>query len=503
MKRTLAFLLAVLLCGSLAACGRDPSVSSTESAASSPGTTAMDESTISTESTDPAQVVSTVTTASNAVSPKNTTTTRTAKTTKTQKPSSNQKDPNEIDTNKGEAINNVTLPPLKVQGKTVELLTWDSPESEASKKMIADYKKAYGATLKMTNADWGSMQSVLNSRVMAENPPDVVQVRSADYYTYQLSGILQDISGKIDYSTPLWKGAKGMSDSLKIFDKQYIAPYNSYVGLYIWYNKSIMLDNGIMDTPDKLYEQGKWTVSAMRSLAKELTVRDGENITQYGLGSNYGSLANCLEVARGAKEVKFEKKKFTSNMNDPALADVYNMMYDLYAVDKCMAPIDQHTNLFAKSRCAMLVEGSWLTQQRSFKALKQKGTIAMVPFPKWDGQPEYQLAEMQCLGIPRGAKNTDLGMSVIHFSRQLAIDANKLKESEEFSKETYFMTDKELKYQTEAASKGVIGSWVGIPNSPSYLMAMTVAYGNAWSVALEKYGPEMQKAVDELNAMFK
>lgn len=90
----------------------------------------------------------------------------------------------------------------------------------------------------------------------------------------------------------------------------------------------------------------------MRSLAKELTVRDGEKITQYGLGSDYGTLANCLEVARGATQVKRSGNTFSSNINDPALADAFNMLYDLYAADKCMTPIDQHNNMFAKGRCA-------------------------------------------------------------------------------------------------------------------------------------------------------
>ena len=48
-----------------------------------------------------------------------------------------------------------------------------------------------------------------------------------------------------------------------------------------------------------------------------------------------------------------------------------------------------------------------------------------------------------------------------------------------------------------------MGPGLGIPNSPQYLMSMMVAYGNAWSLAVEKYGPDLKKCVDELNAMAK
>ena len=488
MKRTLACLLAAILCASMAACGRNPvTPSSTESAGSAlsssdvsgdsaaTGGTETADTTQNTESNSPAQTTTAGKTPTKATSSK-----------PTSKP-----------------VVSVSLPSYNIQGQTVELLTHDSPETDASKELIARFKEAYGATLKMTNCDWASMQTVLNSRVMANNPPDVTVVRNADYYTYQLSGILQDISGKIDYSTPLWKDVKDINDSMKVSDKQYYAAINRWVGWYIWYNKSIMLDNGIMDTPDKLYDQGKWTVSAMRSLAKELTVRDGEKITQYGLGSDYGTLANCLEVARGATQVKRSGNTFSSNINDPALADAFNMLYDLYAADKCMTPIDQHNNMFAKGRCAMLVEGSWLPQQRSIKALKDKGSIGMVPFPKWEGQAEHQSGEVTCTGIPRGVKNTDKGMAFINFQRYIAIDTAQLKKSRETQKTKYSMTDKELDYQEAAADKAVVGSWLGIPNSPSYLMAMMVAYGNSWSLTVEKYGPDLKKSIDELNAMVK
>lgn len=63
----------------------------------------------------------------------------------------------------------VSLPSYNIKGQTVELLTHDSPETDASKELIARFKEAYGATLKMTNCDWASMQTVLNSRVMANN----------------------------------------------------------------------------------------------------------------------------------------------------------------------------------------------------------------------------------------------------------------------------------------------------------------------------------------------
>lgn len=480
MKRIGIGLLAAILCLSFVACGQKPAEETPESGT----TTTTSSSASSTDALDPTG--SSESTTAGEVSSDATTASQSSSGGVTSAP-----------------VVHATLPNINIKGKTVELLTHDSPESEESQAMIARFKEAYGATLKMTTVEWTDMQTMLNSRVMAENPPDVVVVRNADMYTYQLSGILKDISGLIDYNTPLWKDIKARNDDLKLTDKQYVAVIQQWVGWYVWYNKSIMLDNGIMDTPDKLYEQGKWTVSAMRELAKELTIRDGEQITQYGLGSNYDTLANCLMAARGTGTVKRNGSTFSSNINDSALADAYNLLYDLYAADKCMAPIDQHNNMFAKGRCAMLVDGSWLPDQRSIKALKTKGSIGLVPFPKWDGEPERQMGEYTCTGIPRNVKSTDPGMAFIHFQRYMAIDQDQLNKNREQIKSTRAMTDKELDYMNQATNYAVLGSGLGIPNSPQYSMSMMVAYGNAWSLAVEKYGPDLQKCIDELNAMAK
>lgn len=480
----------------MAACGgnKKPTSSGKETTAPAESTAAGDESGTTEASVDETAASGSDATAATQQGPgktngKTTTTVAKGKTTTakaTSKPS-----------------NKVELPKLNVQGKTVELLTSDSPETDQSKETIARFKELYGATLKMTNVEWNSLQTVLNSRVMAKNPPDVTIVRNADYYTFQLGGILQDITGKIDFNSALWKDVKGLNESMMMGDKQYYAVVGSSVGWYLWYNKSIMLDNGIVDTPDKLYEQGKWTVSAMRSLAKELTVRDGEKITQYGLGSDYGTLANSLQISRGAKLIKRSGTTFSSNINDTAVADAYNLLYDLYAADKCMTPIDQQINMFAKGRCAMLVEGSWLTMQKSMLSLKKKGTIGLVPFPKWDGQEEYQLADASSIGIPKGAKNTDLGMAYIHCQRYSTIDETQRQKNRNMWKNQYAMTDKELDYEEATNKKGVIPSWYGIPNGPTYLMAMHVAYGNSWATTVEKYAPDLKKAVDDLNAMVK
>lgn len=487
MKRIGISLLTALLLLSFASCAKEPVEESSES----------EEITSSISSTTVSIPASpTEDNSSSSVTVGSTTTTKvnSSKTT--------TKQPAGSETTKAPVVH-ATLPNINIKGKTVELLTHDSPESEESQAMIARFKEAYGATLKMTTVDWSDMQTMLNSRVMANTPPDAVVVRNADMYTYQLSGILKDISGLIDYSTPLWKDIQASNDSLKLTDKQYIAVIQQWVGWYVWYNKTIMLDNGITNTPDKLYEQGKWTVSAMRELAKELTIRDGEQITQYGLGSNYDTLAGCLITARGTNLVKRNGSVFTSNINDSAMADAYNLLYDLYAADKCMAPIDQQDNMFAKGRCAMLIGGSWLTDQRSMKALKTKGSIGLVPFPKWDGEAEHQLAEYTCTGIPKNAKNTDLGMAYIHFQRYMAIDQDQLNKNRAQQKATRALTDKELDYITQATNCGVLDSSLGIPNSPKYSMSMMVAYGNAWSLAVEKYGPDLQKCIDELNAMAK
>ncbi len=490
MKRLLALLTALLLCLSAVACGGKPADTPESSGASLPEPSAPEQSESlpsPTDTTDAATTAGT-TAARTTVSGGKTSPTKSAGggTSPTETP-----------------VVHATLPKFNIRGKTVELLTHDSPETEESKKIIARFKDAYGATLKMTSVSWSDMATKLNSRVMSNDPPDAVVVRNADIYTYQLNGILKDISGMLDLDSVLWRDIKARNSDLMLGDKQYVAVIQNWVSWYLWYNKTLMRNNGVTDTPDKLYERGEWTVSAMQRLAKELTLRDGEAVTQYGLGANYDTLANCLMAARGTALVTRDGSTFKNNITATQMADAYNLLFDLYAADKCMAPIDQHSNMFAKGRCAMLVEGSWLTDQRSMRALKDKGSIELVPFPKWDGEPERQMGEMTCTGIPRNAKNTDLGLAYINFQRYSAIDYDQRKLDREQQKKTRLLTDSELDRMAQVEKYAVPASGLGIPNTQQYMISMMVAYGNAWSLAVEKYAPEVQKAVDELNASAK
>ena len=400
----------------------------------------------------------------------------------------------------------ISLPAFaSVKGKTVELFTTDSAATDQSKKAIEDFKNLYGATLKMTTADWANYENLLNARIMANNAPDVAIVRNADRYTFPLKGVLQDVSGKINFDSPLWKDVSALNSGLAIKGKQYQISTGSFVPYCVWYNKSLMLDNGIIDTPDKLYDKGAWTVSAMRKLAKDLTVRSGEATTQFGLGADYSILGGCLMTARGSEVVTRSDKAFSNNINDTKVADAMNTLYDMYIVDKSMTPADQQINNFAKSRSAMLIEGTWLTQQKAIYTLKQKGTIAMVPFPKWDGADESHLMEVYALGIPKGAKNMDYGLAYINYHRYATVDKSQIEKERSTQKTKYAMTDKELDYITNARAKGVTPSWYGLPgDSPlNTLIFMHTATGNSWAVTIEQYSPDVNKSIKELNDLMK
>ena len=245
MKRIGIGLLTAVLFLSFTSCaqnpaGDNPASGETSSSVSSTGSSLSSAADVSSASSDTSSAIS----GDSSTAPGSTTTTKAASERTTVKPP-------ESGTTEPPVVH-ATLPDINIKGKTVELLTSDSPETEASQTAIARFKEAYGATLKMTHADWADLQTVLNSRVMADNAPDVVVVRNADMYTYQLNGILKDITGLIDYSTPLWKDIKASNDSLKLTDKQYVAVIEQWVGWFLWYNKSLMLDNGITDTPDTI-----------------------------------------------------------------------------------------------------------------------------------------------------------------------------------------------------------------------------------------------------------
>lgn len=513
MKRICSGLVGLLLMvGCLPGCSGDPPVSPASSGgtettllttAASGTTTAADNSGYSTNISAGDTVVTGVTGKTNNK-------TQAVVTTKVQSPSQPSKAPTpSVDIGEDET-GKFELPKFEnVEGTTVDLFTFGSASSEGSKRWIKDFKDIYGATLKFSSVAQESYDATLSARMMSGDKPDVILVLTGGVYTYALNGYLEDLTGKIDLDSPLWKGVADLNRSRFISGKHYLAAVGAYVNDYIWFNRELMEDSGITDTPDVLYDRGEWTVEAMVNLAKEFTYTE-KGTQYYGLTAHYQTLGGNLIIARGAVMAEQNSQgQFVSRTGSSEMADAMGMLYDMYNTDKVVMPNSKgdatlNTNAFYYGQAAMCQYSSSLSSQSRFAQKMKDRKISFVPFPKWDeSTPSRQRGTVSVFAVGKGSDNVNGALAFISQRRYGTADVTEIERSNEERRTVYFNTDKEIQYLNEAKEDSVMASWEGLPKQQLMTMCQNISMGGSWTRTLNQFEPQFLQGLKELNDLMK
>lgn len=396
-----------------------------------------------------------------------------------------------------------------VSGTTVDLFTWGSASSEGSKRWIEDFKKDYGATLKFSSVAQETYDSALSARMMSNDKPDVILVPTSGVYTYALNGYLEDVTGKINLNDPMWKGVAELNRSRFINGKHYLVNVGAYVNDYIWFNREMMEDYGITDTPDKLYKEGKWTVKAMIDLAKEFTYTE-KGTQYYGLAAHYQTLGGNLIIARGAIMAQQNKNgQFVSRTGSSEMADAMGMLYDMYNKDKVVMPNTKgdatlNTNAFYYGQVAMCQYSSSLSSQSRFAQKMKDRKISFVPFPQWDeSTPARQRGVVSTFAVGKGSDNVNGALAFINHRRYGTADISFVEESNAEYKRVYNYTDEEIGYLEDAKAASVMASWEGLPKQQLMTMCQNVSMGGAWARTLQMFEPQFLQGLQELNDLMK
>lgn len=508
MKRICAIILcALFLIGGVVGCNKQPADNTTTTTTVDAVTTTTDDGTTTTvEGGDNTTTVDdTVTTTVNGGTTPNknvtTTTNQKVTTTKNQPAVS----PTTADVS-SDIKGHYELPKISgVSGTTVDLFTWGSASSEGSKRWIEDFKKDYGATLIFSSVAQEVYDTTLSARMMSANKPDVILVPTGGVYTYALNNYLEDITGKIDLDAPMWKGVADLNRSRFINGKHYLAMVGAYVNDYIWFNREMMEDNGITDTPDKLYAKGEWTVKAMIDLAKEFTYTD-KGTQYYGMSAHYQTLGGNLIIARGAIMAEQNKSgKFVSRTGSSEMADAMGMLYDMYNKDKVVMPNSKgdatlNTNAFYYGQVAMCQYSSSLSSQSRFAQKMKDRKISFVPFPQWDETtPSRQRGVVSTFAVAKGSDNVNGALAFINHRRFGTADLSFVEESNAEYKRVYNYTDQEIQYLEDAKNNSVMASWEGLPKQQLMTMCQNVSMGGAWARTLQMFEPQFLQGLQELN----
>lgn len=156
----------------------------------------------------------------------------------------------------------------------------------------------------------------------------------------------------------------------------YAIPYE-WVTIVLYYNKALF-DKARIPYPD-----ANWTYDTYRRVAKELTIRKGGKIVQYGCTADWGyNTSDSLLLSNGGTILSADNRKCT--FNSPQNIESVQYMLDLVYKDKVAPSPAQYTpqqgalQLFGSGKIAMMIDGVWdigtLRQQN-----KISWDVAMLP----------------------------------------------------------------------------------------------------------------------------
>lgn len=207
------------------------------------------------------------------------------------------------------------------------LSTWDmNPgDGQVVPPYIQMFRDQYNGTIEFIETNWDNRYDDLAAQVMANNSPDFFSAGDMDGFPRgAIKGMFQPIDDYIDFDSELWAPAKNVNDGFIFNGGHYVAATNGYPHYVFVYNKTNMLANGYED-PAELYYNDEWTWSKMAEMVTDFTDPDAG---KYGFDGWWFPYA--LNDACGKALVTLEDGKLVSNLDDPEVEKVQNLMSELH-----------------------------------------------------------------------------------------------------------------------------------------------------------------------------
>lgn len=399
----------------------------------------------------------------------------------------------------------VTIPEANISGQKISIMSWAPVDDPSVIRYKSVFKRLFGATIEWQYVSWADYASTFTTRSMANNPPDVFSSRNEDYPIMIYKGLCQQIDGKFDFNSPLWKDIKARNDMYKHDNKMFGIVTSAWVGRYVWYNKNILINEGQPDL-QLLYSQNKWDWDTLVNIGKAVTKDTNKSgqINQYGLSSNAPAIiSGILLASHGVDLVKKVSGKYTLNFDDPKVTESMSYLYDIYNTHQiCPNQTEDSLNLFAQGKLAMYIDGSWIGTTDPVKTLHKQGRVAYVPVPKLKGASEsIQWAENTRYVIPKGSKvNVDGAVALINMFRYLSINKTELEKNNAEMKSIGY-TDVELAYSKDVIKATMSLDYIGFGAMANevYLAGNEVAGGTPWMTVKEIHEGPCRQAIDEIN----
>ncbi len=305
----------------------------------------------------------------------------------------------------------VVKPEVKLQ-----FMGWEaSPlETEAVKKGLEAFMKLHPNIKVEYQPVPGGAQYVqkLLSQLAGNSAPDVFFLGATEYRTFQERGVLLDL-------TERFEGAMSLNDfipsaaNIMSIDGSIYGVSSCTVSPVLYYNKALFDAAGIPyppSNPDKA-----WTWDEFREAAKALTIKEGDNVKQYGAFGFENFYVTSAQILSNGGQI-FNDDVTEMRLNSPEAQEVFQAVYDLREADgaapsaKTLESIGMKANqMLQTGRTAMVADGSWALQELASMDFE----VGVAPLPSFDGAKTHGQAHVHAAA--KNTKHPDEAWELIKF----------------------------------------------------------------------------------------
>ncbi|WP_175639288.1 ABC transporter substrate-binding protein [Metabacillus schmidteae] len=268
---------------------------------------------------------------------------------------------------------------------TLKFMGWEaSPlETESVKKGIAKFEEAHpNIKVEYTPVPGDQYASKLLTMMAGDAAPDVFFLGASDYRSFQERGVLLDLTQyfenelDIDDFIPSSGGIMSIDGSIYGVSSCTVSPV-------LYYNKDLFDQAGISYPPSNPDEA--WTWDEFTKAAAQLTVKDGDKVTQfgtYGFETFANTIAGILENEGSVFNDDFTATIINSPQTKEVLEAILTVKQNGYSPEAKLLEESgmSASQMLQTGKIGMLIEGSWALQQLA----QMDFPVGVAALPKFD-----------------------------------------------------------------------------------------------------------------------
>lgn len=403
----------------------------------------------------------------------------------------------------------IKLPELEIDSDKVYMLTWEDPSvlttpSAYMYTVNEKLKQEYGVSLEYIRTTNTEIETKAAQLVLSGNSPDMITLRDRDYPNFALKKIAQPWDTYMDFTEPVFEGAKEVNDKFRIDGKVYRF-FNTYFNNgYTWYWVKDFEDLGLK-TPRQLYYDGEWTWSKLEEYAKTLTVKDSAGtVSKYGVG-----FEAVMHLVTGETYVTMNSDgTYNNNLSSSKLADFFNFASRLGYESKVRPIIGSCSELFKQGKVSMLVFEQYYGANHLLNE-RLAGDVEFAPIPKWEGADKYYTpGKGTGAWLAYGAKNPEEAVAFMAIWRlcsgkidPVVIEAQKKRDTAlaGCDEEDFKLID-EMNDPAKFEIIATLDDGFGVTWSTADRITFeknVMWYNKPWATAIQEYTPSLNTAIKE------